>query len=267
MRTANTTARRGIETLVYSLAGIVAVVLLWTAVIWTWHPPEFILPPPSAVLDAMWANVNGILHNAWVTAYEVLLGFVFASAAGISAALLLHVWPRAGTVLWPIVLVAQITPQIAFAPLLILWFGIGLTSKIVIAALIAFFPILVNTYVGLESIDEATEDLAKSMLTGRAKYLVEFEFPNALPHILVGMKIAMTYSVVGAVVAEFISSNDGLGNLLLVANGALDSGYAFAALITLSAMGLILSAGVSIVERLLIPWHVSQRRQRQSLDA
>jgi NitT/TauT family transport system permease protein len=105
------------------------------------------------------------------------------------------------------------------------------------------------------------------MLTGRAKYLVEFEFPNALPHILVGMKIAMTYSVVGAVVAEFISSNDGLGNLLLVANGALDSGYAIAALIALSAMGLVLSAGVSIVERLLIPWHVSQRRQRQSLDA
>lgn len=256
---------RSMMPLLYSLVGVLVFVVLWTTVIWVWRPPEFILPAPAAVLDAAWANAGSLLENAWITGYEVLLGFLLAALAGIGAALLIHLWSRLGTVLWPVVLLAQITPQIAFAPLLILWLGIGLASKIVIAALIAFFPILVNTYIGLQSIDEATEDLAKSMLAGRTRYLIQFELPNALPHILVGLKIAITYAVVGAVVAEFISSNNGLGNSLLVANGNLDSSYAMAALIMLSAMGLALFGVISLAERLAVPWHISQRRRAGAL--
>lgn|ERR1700733_12113086 len=261
MRSKRVMADRGIANFLYSLAGVAGFVALWYAVEWLWHPPEFLFPTPSAVFQSTKDNAASLIYNSWITGYEVLLGFLLACVTGVGVAILIHLWPRLGKLLWPAVLFAQITPQIAFAPLLIMWFGIGLVSKIVIAALIAFFPILVNTYVGLQAIDEAAEDLARCMLAGRFRYLLEFELPNALPHILSGMKIAMTYAVVGAVVAEFISSNNGLGNMILVANGALDAASCISSVILLSLMGGALFGTVAVFERLLIPWHISQRRQ------
>src|SRR5579872_5578390 len=141
-------AHRGLATLLYSAGGVVLFVALWSAVEWALKPPEFLFPTPAAVLDATTSNLTGLLANSWVTGYEILLGFLLACIVGVGIALVIHLRPKLGRFLWPVILFAQITPQIAFAPLLIMWFGIGLTSKIIIAASIAFFPILVNSYVG-----------------------------------------------------------------------------------------------------------------------
>jgi NitT/TauT family transport system permease protein len=160
----------------------------------------------------------------------------------------------------PALIFVQITPQIAIAPILFLWLGLGLLPKVLIAVLISFLPMLINSYVGFRSLDADVLDLARSMHIGRWKLFTHFELPSALPHIFVGAKIAMTYAVVGAVVAEFMSSNAGLGYIIMVANGLLDGALGLASLIVLSVEGLLLYILLSALERLLTPWHIAQRR-------
>jgi NitT/TauT family transport system permease protein len=252
--------RGRLATIAYALLGVAMMAAVWLGVRVLWEPPDYLLPGPPDVFAAMAENIGVLATSTWITLHEILLGFVVATALGLAAAIGLHLWPRLGRILWSFVLFLQITPQVAFAPLLIAWFGIGLVSKVVLAGVIAFFPVLINTYIGLKSIDQATEDLARSMRVSRLRYLRSFELPHALPDILSGMKIAISYGVVGAVVAEFLSSNQGLGNLILVANGALDASLAIATVIVLSLLGVALYGVMSVAEGLLVPWHVGQRR-------
>jgi NitT/TauT family transport system permease protein len=246
---------------VYGLSGALALVAFWNIVQSLWNPPEYLLPSPAAVLAAMYDNVPELISASVVTLLEVLAGFLLAAFIGFAVALTLHLWTGLAKLAWPVVLLIQLTPQVAFAPLLILWFGIGFASKIAMAASIAFFPVVINTFIGLRSVDESMRELAYAMGVGRIGSLVNFEIPTALPQILGGIRIAITYAVVGAVVAEFISSNDGLGHLILVANGALDTSLAIAAVIVLSLMGSLLFVFVFLCERRIAFWHVSQRRE------
>jgi NitT/TauT family transport system permease protein len=242
------------------MAGVATLVVVWEAVVRVWRPAEYLLPAPADVLVTIQRESALLVADGWTTGYEVILGFLAAVLVGFGAALVLHVWPQLGSVVWPTVLFAQITPQVAIAPFLLMWFGLGLVPKVILAFLIGFFPVLVNSYLGLRSLDAETAELALSMRANRVDLFVKFELPAALPHVLSGAKTSMTYCVVGAIVAEFIGSNGGLGHRILVGQGTLESTLLVASLIVLAAMGFSFYFVITLLERLLIPWHISQRR-------
>jgi len=247
--------------------GLMTFILLWELIVWLWSPPDYLLPPFVTVAVRIMNDWSLLAANAWITGYEVVLSFLAASLAGILGAAALHFYPRSGKILLPVLIFVQITPQIAIAPILFLWLGLGLLPKIVIAVLISFLPMLINSYVGFRSLDPDVVDLARSMHVGRWRLFTHFELPSALPHMFAGAKIAMTYAVVGAVVAEFMASNAGLGYLIMVANGLLDGALGLASLIVLSIEGLALYVLLSAIERVLTPWQIAQRREHPAAAA
>jgi NitT/TauT family transport system permease protein len=240
--------------------GLVTFIILWELIVLIWSPPDYLLPPFYVVVARILTDWSALAVGAWTTGYEIVLSFLAASVAGVLGAAVLHFYPRSVKFLLPALIFVQITPQIAIAPILFLWLGLGLVPKVLIAVLISFLPMLINSYIGFRSLDADVLDLARSMHIGRWRLFTHFELPSALPHMFVGAKIAMTYAVVGAVVAEFMASNAGLGYIIMVANGLLDGALGLASLIVLSIEGLVLYVLLSILERLLTPWHIAQRR-------
>ena len=251
---------RGALNISLPFIGLMTFILLWELVVWIWSPPDYLLPSFVIVVVRIFNDWNSLAANAWITGYEIVLGFLAASVAGVLGAAALHFYPRSGKILLPVLIFVQITPQISIAPILFLWLGLGLLPKVVIAVLISFLPMLINSYIGFRSLDADVIDLARSMHVGRWRLFTHFELPSALPHMFVGAKIAMTYAVVGAVVAEFMASNAGLGYVIMVANGLLDGALGLASLIVLSIEGLVLYVLLLMIERLLTPWQIAQRR-------
>jgi len=259
MRTLNADPR-GILNVSLPFIGLLTFIILWELIVLIFSPPEYLLPSFFAVAERIFTDRNALAAAAGVTGYEIVISFLAAGAAGILGAASLHFWPRSGKILLPLLLFVQITPQIAIAPILLLWFGLGLLPKVIIAVMISFLPMLINSYIGFRSLDADVLELARSMHVGRWRLFSHFEFPAALPHMFTGAKIAMTYAVVGTVVAEFMSSNAGLGYAIMTANGLLDGALGLASLIVLSIEGLLLYILLSLCERLLTPWQAAQRR-------
>ena len=245
-------------------AFIVVFGLVWEVATVLLRPPDYLLPPLHSVLAYCFAQWQVMLKHAGVTARETLLGFGAAIAGGIAVAFVLNRFPRVATILWPSVLFAQITPKVAIAPLLLLWLGFGIESKVLIAFLISFFPILINAHAGFQSIDEETAELARSMGVRGLRYFVRFQFPHALPRIFSGARIAINFALVGAVVGEFVGSDQGLGNLIILAARLLNSPLMFSTIIALMGMGALFYFSVGMFERWMIPWHVSYRRTLQA---
>jgi NitT/TauT family transport system permease protein len=266
MRVLSSTIRAAIN-MSLPIMGLMTFILLWELIVWIWSPPEYLLPSFFTVAARIATDWDSLASHAWITGYEVVCSFLVASAAGVLGAAVLHFYPRSGKILLPILIFIQITPQIAIAPILFLWLGLGLLPKVVIAALISFLPMLINSYIGFRSVDLDVLDLARSMHVGRWRLFTHFELPSALPHMFAGAKIAMTYAVVGAVVAEFMASNAGLGYVIVAANGLLDGAQGLASLIVLSVEGLLLYVLLSALERLLTPWQVAQRRTHAAVAA
>lgn len=237
---------------------------VWEVATLLFQPPDYLLPPLHSVLAYCIDQWQLMLKHAGVTAYETLLGFAAAVVGGVSVAFLLDRYPRVAMVLWPSVLFAQITPKVAIAPLLLLWLGFGIESKVLIAFLISFFPILVNALAAFRSIDEETVELARAMGVGGLRYFARFQFPHALPRIFSGARIAINFALVGAVVGEFVGSDQGLGNLIILAARLLNSPLMFSTIIALMAMGAFFYFSVGMFERWMIPWHVSYRRTLQA---
>ncbi|HEV2784360.1 MAG TPA: ABC transporter permease [Actinophytocola sp.] len=221
--------------------------------------PQYLLPTPGQVWDKTIEEWPALLENTSVTLYETVIGFVLASVLGLATAILIVYSSTMEKTLYPIVLFAQVIPKIAIAPLLIAWWGTGLGPKITLAVLIAFFPVVISGVTGLRSTDPELLDLSATMGAGRWKTFRKIRFPNALPHLMAGEKVAVTLAVVGAVVGEFVGADAGLGRVLLQANGNLDGALLFADLILMSLIGIVLFVLVEIAEALLIPWHASRR--------
>jgi NitT/TauT family transport system permease protein len=250
-----------------ALRGVAYIVVfgsIWEVATVLLRPPDYLLPPLHSVLAYCFAQWEVMLKHAGVTAQETLLGFAAATAGGIAVAFVLDRFPRVAMILWPSVLFAQITPKIAIAPLLLLWLGFGIESKVLIAFLISFFPILINAHAGFQSIDEETAELARSMGVSGLRYFVRFQFPHALPQIFSGARIAINFALVGAVVGEFVGSDQGLGNLIILAARLLNSPLMFSTIIALMGMGALFYFSVGMFERWVIPWHVSYRRTLQA---
>lgn len=221
--------------------------------------PHYLVPTPGQVWDTIMGDWSSLMYHSYVTLYETVIGFLLASVLGLATAVLIAYSRTMDKALYPIVLFAQVIPKIAIAPLLVVWFGNGLAPKIMLAVLIAFFPVVVSGVAGLRSTDPELLELSATMGASRWQTFRKIRFPNALPHLMAGEKVAVTLAVVGAVVGEFVGASEGLGYTLLLANGNLDSAMLFAALFLMSLIGILLFVVVEVLEALLIPWHASRR--------
>ena len=248
--------RARVSGIVAPIAVVIALLALWEAATRLLAIPLFLLPPPSAVALSMQTNASLLLTNGWVTTVEIVLGFVLSIVVGIPLALAIFLWPPFSRSVLPLLVSSQAIPKVAIAPLLLVWFGFGLMPKVLIAFLIAFFPVVINTAVGLGSIEPEKIYLARSMGFGAIATFFKIRLPNALPAIFGGLKISITLAVVGAVVGEFVGGDAGLGYLLMVANGSMDTQLLFAGIVALTILGVVLFVLVELAERLAIPRHI-----------
>lgn len=236
--------------------GIILLIGLWALVVAAGDYPAFILPGPTTVFsELIEIALNGTL---WQHAQATLLEIVGGLALGLSTATLLGYLlaksPLLERVAGPYIVASQSIPAVAIAPLLVIWLGSGKLSKILICALVVFFPVLVNTIVGIRSVDQGLKVLMRSLRANRWQTFVMLEIPAALPVLLGGLKIGVTLSVIGAVVGEFVGADRGLGYLISLAKGLFDTPLMFAALIMLGLISLTLYLIVTGLERWLLAW-------------
>lgn len=241
------------------LLTVAAVLGAWAVVSGLGLVAGYLLPTPAATWHKLVENAPYLWSASVVTTAETLAGFVVAVVLGLAAALVMAFSPRLEGSVYPIIVFAQVVPKIAVAPLFVVWLGFGFSPKVLMAALIAFFPVVVAGFTGLKSIDHDLIDLAATMTASRLRVFTRFRFPSALPFIMSGLKVAVTLAVTGAVVGEFVGADSGLGYVILEANGNVDTAMLYAALIMLSLIGVVLFLLVDLAERLLMPWHSSRR--------
>lgn len=228
--------------------------LIWEWVVRAMHVEKWLLPAPSDILSAFAMNTELVNRHMWLTLQEAALGFV----AGIVVALLLAImiemssWLRRG--IYPLLVGTQTVPIIAIAPLFIVWFGYGLLPKVLIVALVTFFPVVVSTVDGLRSADRDMVRLLVSMGAGRWRIFRMVRFPHALPYLFSGLKIAATYSVLGAVIGEWLGAEAGLGVFLLRAQNSFAADNVFVAIIVITFWSILLFALVQVMARLTAPW-------------
>lgn len=227
----------------------------WRLLVLVGNYPAYLLPAPEVVAERMlraWAEGTMGPHFA-ATMSEIAAGFIVGAGLALVFGYLLARSALAEKLLSPYLVAAQATPILALAPLLVLWFGTGLTSKVLICALIVFFPVTVATMVGIRSVDARLLELGRSLRASRWQIFRHLELPAALPSILGGMRVGVTLAVIGAIVAEWAGADRGLGVLINIARGSLfDTPLMFAALVTIAAVGVVLYLGVLFVERRLV---------------
>jgi NitT/TauT family transport system permease protein len=234
----------------------VVVVALWEWVVRQFEVPAFIAPAPSAVLASLAGGFRSRLYveHFGVTLYETLLGFLIAAASGIVLGAVIAQFRLVEQTVYPYLVALQTLPKIAIAPLIIVWFGFGISSKVIIAAMVGFFPVLVNVIVGLKTVDQSKLDLMRSLDATRWQTFRLVKFPNALPFVFAGLDIAIVFSVLGAIVGEFVGAQRGLGNLILQFNFNLDIAGVFAVMILLSGLGVALHLLMQAIQRRVIFW-------------
>jgi NitT/TauT family transport system permease protein len=235
--------------------GLMAVVLVvWEFVIRVFKVPTFVLPSPTAIVQSLIDSRVQLLSATRFTAAEVLLGFVLAAATGIVVALVIVRFERFGRALYPLIVLFQNVPKIALAPIFILWFGYDLAPKVLLIVVIAFFPVAIDMLAGLQSVEPSFVSLMKSVGASKTKILLRVRIPHSLPHLFAGLKVAITFSVIGAIVGEFSGANAGLGYVIQFASTQLDTPLIFSALLVVSVLGLAFYYIVEFAERLLVPW-------------
>ena len=239
--------------------GIFIFLLVWQIGVTVLDVPTYLLPKPTQIVETMIDKFPSLMSHTWITAYEMMLGYIMAIVIGIPLAVALTSYHRFDRFITPVLLFFQTVPKIAIAPLFLVWFGFGPFPKVLVAFLISFFPIVIDTSIGLRSISLEMIDLARSMGATKLQIFMRFRFPTSLPYVFSGLKVAATLAVVGAVVGEFVGADKGLGYLLLVSNSNLDTPLLFSAIVCLTALGLILFYVVEVLEHFFIPWHVSRR--------
>lgn len=243
----------------YPIGLTVVAVTVWELAVAIFEIPPYLLPPPSAIADAFIADWRVIYLNIGPTMIEILGGFALSIIIGVPLATLIVFSRVAERALYPLMVASQAIPKVAIAPLFIVWMGYGIMPKIWIAFLIAFFPIVIDTVVGLRSVQPEMLQLGRSMGGGTLRVFLKLRLPNALPNLFGGLKVAITLAVVGAITGEFVGSQTGLGYLLTSASGQMDTALVFAVLVTISAIAMALFMIIELLEKLAIPWHASMR--------
>lgn len=244
------------ESALLPVAFLLVVLAGWEWLVHVLEVPVIVFPPPSAVLAALW---NGIVSGLFwphfvVTLTQILAGFAIGSALGIALGVLIGLSPLMERVIYPYIIAFQAMPKVAIAPIIVIWFGFGMTSKIIITAAIAFFPLLANTIVGLRSAPRDQIDLLRACTATDWQIFRMVRLPQALPFIFVGLDIAVVLSVIGAIVGEFVGARAGLGYLILQMNFNFNIAGVFAILIILSMIGVGLHLVVVAIQRRVLFW-------------
>ena len=241
----------------YGMAALLVLCMLglWEVVVRAAHIPKYLLPAPSQIALALKEDWSAILWPAtWVTLREVLIGFVISAAAGIGLAVVLHLFGPLRRAVYPLLIASQTIPVVVLAPILVIILGYGIAPKLVVVAIICFFPIVVNGLDGLRSVDDDFIRMMKTLHASRAAIFRRIEFPAALPLIFSGLRIAATFASIGAVFGEWSGASAGLGFVMLEATPNLQTARIFAAIMILTLIALLLFGLVSLLEKVLVPW-------------
>ena len=219
---------------------------------------EAILPTPVVIIARLIELYELLLVHSWPTIWQIIVGFALSVVIGVGFGIMFALSRWLNEAVYPLIIAFQVVPKVALAPLFIVWFGLGSTSRILLAFVIAFFPMIVNTYVGVISTDPVMVRMARSFSASRWTIFFKIELPTALPFIFAGLKIGMTFAVIGIVVAEFVTAQAGLGYLMMFAEGNMDMPLLMAALFVLCVVGVLLYAAVALAEKLIVRWDVGQ---------
>lgn len=244
-----------------SIGAIILLGVLWEAICRVAGVPAWLLPAPSEIGASIWKHRDMLPAHFGATLFATLCGFALAVLAGVPLAIAITASPIARNVLYPLFLVFQSVPKVALAPLILLWVGYGMPSKVLVAAVTAFFPIVINTGAGLNSVTEEMLQWTRSYSPPMLRTFFKVKLPFAMPYVFSGMKVAMTLSVIGAVVGEFVGSDTGLGFVILTSSSTMNTGLVFSAMVLLSAMGIALFYLIAIIERVACPWYRPVERE------
>jgi len=242
---------------------IAAVLAVWEAFVRVLDIPAFILPRPTSVFMALYRGTVSTMYfeHLQVTLTETLIGFAVGCSLALVLGTVVALSRRTEYFLYPFIVMFQAMPKVALAPLIIVWFGLGLTSKVLNAALVAFFPLMVNTIVGLRSAEEDRINLMRSLAATPLQIFWMLQLPNALPYIFAGLEIAMIFALIGAIVAEFVGAQAGLGMLIQSMNFSMDVAGQFSVLLILSILGLILNSIIVGVRRRVLFWDEREKAE------
>jgi NitT/TauT family transport system permease protein len=232
----------------------VVLIVVWQLAVWAFDPPAYLLPAPTAVWHDIWNPALRWPMSIAITVQEILGGFAMSAVAGIGLGIIIAWTPALERSILPFLVVFNILPKVAIAPLFIIYLGYGVFPNMVIAATIGFFPVVINTATGLSGVDPDWIDLARSLRAPKWKVFLRLRIPHALPHIVSGLKVASTLVVVGAVIGEFIASQGGLGNMEISTQVSLNTALAFACLFWLSVIGLLLYFAIDFAAKVSMPW-------------
>jgi ABC-type nitrate/sulfonate/bicarbonate transport system permease component len=254
-RTTRAWAGRLLPPLLFSLLVLAA----WQLIVALADLRETILPRPTVVASHIYDQRSLLLDNAWVTLKEILIGFALAFAVGITLAILITTSQIIERAVYPWMIASQMVPIVAIAPLLVLWFGFDLTPKVIVVALVSFFPLAVNSVDGLRAPPREMIDLMRTLGAGRLRIFRVVQIPAALPFVFSGAKVAIAFATLGAVFGEWVGASDGLGYLILTLNNQSATAAVFAAVFVLSLLGIGLFGLVSLLERIVLAWRFAGR--------
>ncbi|MEU9506019.1 ABC transporter permease [Micromonospora sp. NPDC048170] len=234
--------------------GVVAATALWWAITVVFEVESFILPSPVQVAQTMVEESSYLWDNTLVTLWETLLGFLMAIAIGVPLALIVTASRMLERTVYPLLLMLNAVPKVAVAPLLVVWMGFGQFPKVFLVFLVCFFPIVISTAAGLSSTPADLVELGRSLKTNWWQTFRMIRMPAAIPQLFVGLKLAITLAVIGAVIAEFVGATEGLGYAIVASGASADTALAFAAMILLGVMSVVLFYLLAAVERFFVPW-------------
>jgi ABC-type nitrate/sulfonate/bicarbonate transport system permease component len=255
--------RQTLERVVPPLLFALAVLVLWQVYAGISGVKESSLPKPTQIVTAVWDNRSLLLSNGWVTVKEILLGYLAAVVLGVGLAVIVSTSRIAERALYPWLVISQTVPVPAIAPIFVIWTGFDIRPKLMVIALVTFFPIVVNMIDGLKSTDPELLNLLRTLGAGRWRRFRVAQLPASLPFLFSGLKVAAVFSVIGAVFGEWVGSSSGLGYLILTYNQQTATTDMFATVVALSLIGIALFFVVAALERLALPWYHDARRGEQ----
>lgn len=246
---------KDMNSLVYPFFSFLTIFLLWEFGIKYIGIPEYLIPKPTEVISNIFLNFKHFSLNAFYTLFESVVGFLLGSILGMLLAILILFNRNLERILLPLAILIKVTPIIAYAPLLVIWFGFGVLPKIIISALIVFFPVLINAINGLKLVDQDTKDFFDSISASNFEMLIKLRMPNSLPYVFAAFRITLPMAIVGATIGEYFSGGDkGLGSLIFVANYGLDLDTLFSCALILAVISIILILCLNYIEKKMVRW-------------
>jgi NitT/TauT family transport system permease protein len=247
------TRGKGVRSYAVTVVAYVLILILWQLAGPVFHVPKYVLPSPSDIVAGTMKHPDALVFNSWVTLEEVLGGFALGVAISIPLAIGIVAWRAIERLIYPFLVAFQAVPKVALAPILVVWFGFGIGSKVMLGFVTAMFPIVINTVIGLRQTPREMVYLMRSLGATPLQTFTKVRLYAAAPYIFGGLKVGITLAVVGAVVGEFIASNHGLGNMLLAANNAFDTALLFGIVVLLSLISITLFYLVELIEMIVLP--------------